>query len=263
MHRKKVIKAEILSNKKIAKDHYRIRVRSKHLAENSIPGQFVLVKVQDKTYDPLLRIPLGVHKIKKDGIELLYKVVGTATTLLSLKREGETLDVLGSLGNGFRISNNSKRAIIVSGGHGVAPLYSLAEVLIKKGRRIDFFVGARTKSHVVCSNELKKLGAKIHVATEDGTLGYKGYVTELVEKHIKHYPLNAKRYTLYACGPRGMAKVLARVSRKHKISMQVSLDEYMACGTGACLGCAVGTKTGYKLVCKDGPVFDAEEIVWG
>ncbi|MFC1644327.1 dihydroorotate dehydrogenase electron transfer subunit, partial [Candidatus Omnitrophota bacterium] len=197
---------------------------------------------------------------------LLYKVVGPATELLRSKEKGEKLSILGPLGNGFDLApllcEKDSEAIIVAGGHGVAPLCALAETIIKKKKKVDFFIGACAKKHVVCTEKLKKLGARVYVATEDGTRGYKGHVTGLLEKHLKKKEKNKTRQVVYACGPKPMLAELAKVVKKHKVQAQVSLDAYMACGIGSCLGCAVRTKDGYKLVCKDGPVFDAQEIKW-
>lgn len=264
--KKRIIKAKITSNRKIAADHYVVELFSPWLAKNSSPGQFVTVKVQDKATDPLFRIPLGVHAVRKSGIKLLYKVVGTATEILSLKEKGETLSVLGPLGNGFDVSpvfqKKSSRAILVAGGHGVAPLYFLAETLIKKRIGVDVFIGACEKKHIVCAKEFRKLGAKVIVATEDGTCGCKGYVTAPLGKHLKQTLDSKHRTTIFACGPRPMAAAVAGLAKKHDLPAQISLDAYMVCGIGACLGCAVETTAGYKLVCKDGPVFDAHQIKW-
>ena len=263
---KKVVKARVISNREVADDHFLLEAAAPYLGKNSSPGQFVMVKARDKGTDPLLRIPLGVHAIKKSGISLLYKVVGTATELLSAKKAGDEIDILGPLGNAFETKPAlGKRtvAVLVAGGHGVAPLYALAAELARKKKKIDCYIGAGTKRHVVCARELKKLGARVHVATEDGTQGHKGYVTDLLKKHLE---LNTRcpgpDTVIYACGPRPMLAELARITSSGKSETQVSLDAYMACGTGACLGCAVRTKQGYKMVCKDGPVFDIEEIDW-
>jgi dihydroorotate dehydrogenase electron transfer subunit len=266
VRKKKIIKTKIISNNKIATDHFVMELESAYLAKNSRPGQFALVKVQENVTDPLLRIPLGVHKIRKKSIQLLYKVVGAGTELLSSRKKGETIDVLGPLGNGFDLSplikEKDSRAILIAGGHGIAPLYALAEAIKKKTVKIDFFTGACAKKHVMCVEELKKLGTKIYVATEDGTCGCKGYVTKPLGKYLKKNKQALKHAVIYACGPRPMLAAVAKEAKKYAISAQVSLDAYMACGIGSCLGCAIETTNGYKLVCKDGPVFDAQEIRW-
>ena len=265
--KKKIIQAKILSNRKITADHFLLKLQSAYLAAHSSPGQFVSVKAQKNSTDPLLRIPLGVHAVRKQGIDLLYKVVGQGTGILSERQKGETLNVLGPLGNGFDLSGMLRRkddtAVLVAGGHGIAPLYAAAQVLSKKGIRIDFFIGAGSGNHIVCVEEIKRLGAKVHVATDDGTRGHKGYVTELVDPFLKRVTTgHGPRVTMYACGPRPMLGVLAGCVKKHDITAQFSLDAYMACGIGACLGCAIMTRNGYKLVCKDGPVFAAGDVDW-
>lgn len=245
-----------------------MEIEASHLGRNFSPGQFVMVKLQEKVYNPLLRIPLGVHVIREKRIKLLYKVVGSGTRLLSEKLKNEKVDILGPLGKGFDlnlISGNKKfHAIIVAGGRGIAPLYAVAETILKKKSKVDVFIGANTKKHVLCHRELKKLGAKVHVATEDGTIGHKGLVTDLVLRHFKQLSTNDYRLsTIYACGPKPMLAAVVKETKKYNIPVQVSLDEYMACGIGACLGCAVRVEPcGYKLVCEDGPVFDAREIRW-
>lgn len=230
------------------------------IAKLSQPGQFITTKIKESGADPLLRIPLGIHRVSKKTIRLLYKVVGEGTKLFAAKKKGEEVSILGPLGNGFKLENSE--AIIVAGGHGVAPLYFLAEELIKKKKKVDFFVGAGTKDHILCVKELKKIGVKVHIATEDGTQGRKGYVTALIEDYLKRVTRRVLHATFYACGPKPMLLSVADIAKKWGLSAQISLDAYMACGFGACLGCAVRAKNGYKLVCKDGPVFDAEEIVW-
>ncbi len=263
---KKVVKAQIISNRKIAPDHFVMKIESRYLSRASSPGQFVNVRVRNGTRYPLLRIPLGVHSIGQKGIELLYKVVGEATEILSARRRGGNLDVLGPLGNGYDLTallgEKGSRAVLVAGGHGVAPLYGLAAVIRKKKKHVDLFVGACTKKEIVCAGKFRKLGVKVRMATEDGSTACKGYVTEPLEEYLGRNKDQVSSIKVFACGPRPMLKALAGTTKKHGVSAQVSLDAYMACGTGACLGCAIRTKNGYKMVCKDGPVFDAQEIVW-
>ena len=285
--------AKIAENKKVAENFYKIRIESAYLAKNSEPGQFVEVKVSDGI-EPLLRRPLGVHRISKPGIELLYEVVGKGTEILSHRKAGEMLDVIGPLGTGFDLSRQTgkpanRQTILVAGGIGVAPLLALAESLTfsveriayRKRSKIQVFIGAKTKNHIICSNDFKKLGCEVRITTDDGSKGHKGFVSELLESFLnaKRYPLNAM---IYACGPVGMLKAVARIAHDAGAKCQVSLEERMACGVGVCLGCPVKIKTlhasvrseaepprrgrftndEYKMVCKDGPVFNAEEIIW-
>jgi dihydroorotate dehydrogenase electron transfer subunit len=273
-------------------------VGSTYLGRNSRPGQFVEVRCSNGI-EPLLRRPLGVHRITRAGIELLYEVIGKGTEMLSRKRPGETLDLIGPLGNGFDITRTTndpaplgpsglgygagerRTTILIAGGIGVAPLVALAQNLAYSGQRIAYrkknrihvFIGAKTKERILCENDFKKLGCTTHVSTDNGSKGRKGLVSESLSDF-----LNAKRHTLnatvYACGPIGMLKAVAKIAAGYRIPCQVSLEERMACGVGACLGCPVKvlpkvtgyglrvTGYEYKMVCKDGPVFDAEEIAW-
>ena len=264
----KQLLAKILENKRIAPDFCRMKLESPYLARNAKPGQFVEVKCSCGT-DVLLRRPLGVHKITRSGIELLYEVVGKGTTRLSKKKAGDLLDVIGPLGNGFDLHNtqNAKRTtILVAGGVGVAPLMALAEELKVKPL---ILIGAKKESHILCEKEFKDLGCEVRVATDDGSKGHKGMITDMLTSlRNTQYAI---RSTIYACGPTPMLKAVARIAEKNDIPCQVSLEERMACGVGVCLGCPVKIRTQnavrrtqyeYKMVCKDGPVFNAKEIKW-
>lgn len=256
----KQVKAKISENKLIAQGFYKMRVESRHLAGHSKPGQFVEVRCSGGC-DPLLRRPLGVHRILDTGVELLYEVVGRGTDLLSRKMKGEELDIIGPLGNGFEITASGRSAILVAGGIGVAPLVALAWDLIKRGRKTSVVIGARTKSHLLCERDFKALGCAVKTATDDGSRGKRGLATELLQEMLADS--KGPRVVIYACGPRGMLKEVARISKEKELPCQVSLEERMACGVGVCLGCPVRMRRGgYKMVCKDGPVFNAEEIAW-
>jgi len=251
--------AGIVENKRISDRFYKMRVRSSYLGRAARPGQFVEVKCSDAP-EFILRRPLGCHRILKGGIELLYEVVGKGTEMLSKRKAGEGLDIIGPLGNGFTAS--TKAAILVAGGVGVAPLFALAEDFTQTGRKVSVVIGAKKRSHVLCERELKDLGCAVKTATEDGSKGYKGLATELLQDMLA--TSREVRVAIYACGPVGMLKEVARIAEAKKIPCQVSLEERMACGVGVCLGCPVKVKTGegYRMVCKDGPVFNAEEIAW-
>ena len=265
----KDIKANILSNKEIVPGYFKMALDAPYIAKTAKPGQFVQVRCSDG-FDPLLRRPLSIHRLKAQGsrlkgIEILYEVVGKGTALLSKKKTGDFIDVLGPLGNGFILPLSAKRyplnAILIAGGIGVAPLVFLAEELAKKKIDTVVFIGARTKKFILCAKDFKKLGTGLQIATDDGSRGYKGLVTELFKK-----TLYAIRYTpcaVYACGPRPMLECIAGMCIKENVECEVSLEEKMACGMGACLGCAVKVAGNeYKLACKDGPVFSANKIIW-
>ncbi|MFH1777813.1 MAG: dihydroorotate dehydrogenase electron transfer subunit [Candidatus Omnitrophota bacterium] len=277
-------KAKIISNIPKTSRYYKMILKTAEICATCRPGQFVHVRVSEQAV-PLLRRPFSIHSVKLDTLEILYEVVGEGTRLLSLKGPGETLDIIGPLGNGFQIiaSKAPKGAqdnFIVAGGIGVAPLFFLAEDLKRAGLNADVFLGVKSKDNLVCAEEFKELGFKMNIASNDGSVGFKGYVTELFFKKV--FRIKQKKKTvIYACGPKPMLKELTRICKPDNFIIHVSLDEFMGCGLGACLGCVIKVKSQksppeagppsaekvknsfkYKRVCTDGPVFDAREIVW-
>ena len=213
--------------------------------------------------DPLLRRPFSVHKIKGSSIKILYEVVGRATRILSEKKAGEYLDIIGPLGNGFsyQLSAISRHySILVAGGMGVAPLVFLAEK-IKKGEML-VLIGAKTKGQILCEKDFRGLGREVKISTDDGSQGFQGKVTDLLEQILQARHCALESIAIYACGPRPMLKAITQISKKYGIPAQISLEEHMACGFGACFGCAIKTINGQRRVCKEGPVFKADEIVW-
>ncbi|MBU0571869.1 MAG: dihydroorotate dehydrogenase electron transfer subunit [Candidatus Omnitrophica bacterium] len=263
---KKITKGTILRNREIAPGIFTMDIKSRWMGKKSRAGQFVNIKAADDTTDPLLRIPLGIHKIRGEEISLLYKVVGAGTKLLSLRSPGGSLDMLGPLGKGFDVSPVIRRkkavAVLIAGGHGIAPLFALAEELTNKMRKVEFFIGACTREEITCVEELKKIGAGVRVSTDDGSRGERGRVTEMVMEYLSGDGKDAEHGTIYACGPMPMIRAVQDVSKATGIPAQVTRDEYMACGIGACRGCAVETTEGVKLACTDGPVFNAAILKW-
>ena len=275
----------IIFNRKIATEYYRMRILCPDIAVRANPGQFVMIRVAD-SLDPLLRRPFGIHrKCQERGtgvcqenpscIEILYRIVGKGTFLLSRKKKGEPIDILGPLGNGFYIAHNLQTAIIVAGGIGVAPLFSLAQALkenvrtSKPVRNLFVFLGGKTSSDILLRGDLKRMGAKIKVSTEDGSLGEKGMVTELLEDFLAKSASSDKVHiTLFGCGPLPMLYALSKIASAQGISCQLSLESRMACGVGACLGCSIpilpdqGKSPPYHRVCTEGPVFDSGDIRW-
>lgn len=257
-------KAKILSNKRLVDDFYKVCLYAPQIAKQARPGQFLNVKV-DNSYRPLLRKPLGIHRLgaskPRVNIEILYKAVGKGTQVLSQRHRGEYIDIIGPLGNGFDSIEHklsSGRPILVAGGIGIGPLLFLAERL--KERNGLVLIGARTKRHILCEKEFRALGCEVNIATEDGTKGFRGQVTELLKKILP--AIDYRLSTIYACGPQPMLKAIACICRKASFSCFGLLEEYMACGTGACFGCVVDTQRGFKRVCQDGPVFDLSTIRW-
>lgn len=280
--------AAIIANARLANDHYRITLAVPASFAGVQPGQFVHVKIND-TGDPLLRRPLSIHRIRvakssfgslRYRLDILYAVKGKGTVLLSKKRSGESLDMLGPLGKGFDYQNADDphtTHILIAGGMGVAPLALLAEKIASAQRRhrattasdVIALIGGRTHDRLFCEEHFKKIGCSVFCATEDGSRGIKGTAVDLFTKKIMPDIAGAKKtkgsrrsIAAYGCGPRPMLKNLAKVCLMHKIPLQVSLEEFMGCGIGVCLGCVIETKGGYERVCSDGPVFWAQDISW-
>ena len=266
----KHISARVLENKRVAADFYKMRLESPYLAKNAKPGQFIEVRCMDGT-EPLLRRPLGCHRILKNGVELLYEIVGKGTAILSKKVKGDTLDIIGPLGEGFSLPKLNaqypiRNTLLIAGGIGVAPMPALAEALRRQKIKVTVILGAKKSAHILCDNEFKSLGCSVKIATEDGSKGYKGLVTDILERTLadeKEQP-----GAIYACGPNGMLEAIWLIAKEKTISCQFSFESRMACGTGVCLGCPIKVRKElidfeYRMVCKDGPVFYGDEIAWG
>ncbi|MDD5129766.1 MAG: dihydroorotate dehydrogenase electron transfer subunit [Candidatus Omnitrophica bacterium] len=255
----KQIKARIISNQRRNGNYGHLEFESTVIAQQAQPGQFVNIKVNN-TWDPLLRRPISIHGVSGSKVKIIYEIIGKGTQILSQRRPGEFLDIIGPLGHGFDCLRPDKsgqhKNIIVAGGMGVAPLVFLAEKL--KLSKPLVLIGAATKKQILCLQEFKALGCAIKIATDDGSAGFKGRVTDLLNIVLGQ----VKPGSLFSCGPQPMLKAVARIACENKIPAQLSLEAHMACGVGACLGCEILTKTGYKSVCKDGPVFGSEELAW-
>ncbi|MCM8792361.1 MAG: dihydroorotate dehydrogenase electron transfer subunit [Candidatus Omnitrophica bacterium] len=262
------VKAKLIYNKKIKNNYFCCALFVEKLAYSAYPGQFLQIKI-DNGYTPFLRRPFSIHRLKGKNIEILYEVVGKGTEILSKKKPGEYLDVIGPLGNGFNLNipySVAGISILVGGGIGVAPLLFLAERLVhnrqsKVHRGPCVLIGAKNKRELLCEKEFQDLGCEVRISTDDGSKGFKGKVTDLLKVFLQKTNQRQGRM-IYACGPRPMLKEIAVISQKYSIPAEVCLEEHMACGIGVCLGCVVNTKRGYKRVCKDGPVFKTEEIIW-
>lgn len=275
------VKVKIIRNQLINGAYGHLTFESSAIARDALAGQFVQIKV-DNNLEPFLRRPLGIHRVKNSQVEILYEVVGKATEILARKKAGTDLDILGPLGNGFSYSSTPgcrRSTVIVAGGIGVAPLVFLAESLARSSNlcarqpqprparqagitreELLVLIGAKTKKQILCEKEFKKLGCDVKIATDNGSRGFKGRVTDLLKRSLS--AIDCREATIYACGPRPMLAQISRIAQRYHIPAQVSLEEHMACGIGACLGCVVETKAGYQRVCKEGPVFDANNVIW-
>ena len=266
--------AQVIDQQEVAERTFRLRLRSERIARTACTGQFVMLQVRKGT-DPLLKRPFSFHRIlpREDLIEVLYRVVGQGTWWLSQSLPGTRLNVVGPLGNGFSMPEmNGRTVALIAGGIGIAPLHELMVQLTSErpgntGIDIHLFYGGRTAAELIPTHPYEDLGISVHCSTDDGSLGTKGLVTQLFESMTGSE--NLRPALLYSCGPLVMQYHIARWSLANKIPSQLSLESLMACGIGACLGCALPaphpddlTADGYLHVCKDGPIFQAGSIAW-
>ncbi len=223
------------------------------------PGQFVNIRVGTGT-EPLLRRPFSVYRALNGEVELFYEVLGRGTVALAQKKSGDMLDVLGPLGQPFSLPpSGTEHVVMVAGGIGVAPFQILTDTLEScKGLNLTLLYGARTLEHTFNMDDLERNRCHVMVATEDGSIGKKGRVSNLFSE-IEWDPNTT---WIYCCGPNGMMAAVQEFARENGIRGEVSCESAMACGTGACLGCVVRTIDGYKTVCHDGPVFGLHEVVF-
>lgn len=240
--KKGYINATIIENKNIGSNVYKMKVKG-NISGN--PGQFYMLKGW-KDY-PLLPRPLSICDIEDDEITFLYLKIGKGTELLSKLKEGINIELLGPLGNGFKINNDkNKKVAIVAGGIGIAPMKYLSKNL---SGNIDLYCGFSTGKYFL--SEMEDYVDEIVISTDDGSYGYKGFITDIVKDDYD---------IIYACGPNPMMKSL--VNRNLNADIYISLESKMACGIGACLGCAISTTKGIKRVCHDGPVFNSKEVIF-
>ena len=215
------------------------------------------------TGDPLLARPFGISSVlSRSSIEVVYRVVGRGTALLTGIKKGQTLNLLGPLGKGFPMPAKGTIAVLVGGGSGFPPLHFFAQ---RAGKNTHFFIGARNKECLppaVILRSFKDVAEHVHIATDDGSAGVKGASTDILNAFLSGMEKKS-RLVIYACGPHGMLAAVSKIAAEHGIPCHVSMEERMACGLGACMGCSVPQKAGgYKRACKEGPVFDSKEIDW-
>lgn len=236
----------IRENKKIASGIYRM-ILVGDASEAMRPGSFVNIRLQGR----FLRRPISVCDADDSGLTIIYKVLVGGTRYMATLAPGTLLDVLSGLGNGFDISKSGSSPLLIGGGVGAPPMYMLAKRLINAGTKPSVILGSNTSAEVFYVDEFKTLGCAVTVTTADGSEGVKGFVTDAV-------PLDGYTF-VYACGPEPM---LRAVYKKTVTGGEFSFEERMGCGFGACMGCSCKTVTGYKRICRDGPVLDKEEILW-
>ena len=236
---------EIIENRPLTETVYLMRLSGD--TEGITAGQFVNLKLDGF----FLRRPISVCDSESGILTLIYKVVGKGTEYMSTLTSGAKLDVLTGLGNGYDLTASGEKPLLVGGGVGVPPLYKLAKELVKNGKDVTVILGFNTKNEVFWEEEFTKAGAKVIVATVDGSYGVRGFVTDAMA--------NLEYTYFYSCGPEPMLKALYNAS---KTSGEMSFEERMGCGFGACMGCSCKTVTGNKRICKEGPVLKKEDIIW-
>jgi dihydroorotate dehydrogenase electron transfer subunit len=256
---------EIAFNININPSTYLMGLSAPDVAFSAKPGQFVMIRINEGT-DPLLRRPFSICGVRdQDLLLILYKTVGRGTQILSKKKPGEKLRVMGPLGNGFDLPAPDKKAILIAGGIGIAPLFFLAHYL-KDGLH-SFLTGFGTLKDIILPGHISSEDLNTSIATDDGSSGYSGFVTDLLETSLRSHAREKERIVIYSCGPMPMLKKTALIAASHGVECRVSLEALMACGLGACQGCAVkivkqDQSSPYRHVCKDGPVFGSNEIDW-
>lgn len=251
----KQIDARVISNQQAMSGTRLLWLNAPEIAPQANPGQFVMVRCGDETVLPR---PLSVHSIDGDDMALLFTVRGSGTEWLSRVKAGENLRIFGTMGNGFKLAKNTKRLLLVAGGIGIAPLCFLAETAVWSGIEVTMLIGA-AKAGLVFPQKYLPPDVKVVVATDDGSEGHKGMVTDLIPEFA------SAADQIVVCGPLPMYRFMAANMKKldlQKKSISVSLEMRMGCGVGVCYGCTIHTKQGIKQVCKDGPVFQLDEIIW-
>ena len=235
----------ILDNTPLTRDVMKM-VLSGDTSAITAPGQFVNIALEGK----FLRRPISVCDYDATTLTIIYKVVGKGTAQMQNMISGDRLDILTGLGNGYDLSCSGEYPLLIGGGVGVPPMYNLAKKLVAEGKNVSVILGFNTKSEIFYEEEFKALGCDVTVTTVDGSHGVKGFVTNALPENYTHF---------YTCGPEPMLRAVFKATTT---SGQMSFEERMGCGFGACMGCSCKTLTGYKRICKEGPVMKKEEILW-
>lgn len=264
--------AEVVANRPVATNQFEIAIHCPTIAQYAQPGQFVQLRVQSG-YEPLFSRPFSVFRKhpERGDFSVVYLVRGTFTQMLARKQAGDRVFVVGPLGNRFTVAQPSEERVhvLVAGGVGAPPLYLLAEELIQTGvpsTNVVVINGARRHDLLVCQEHFAQLGVRAFAVTEDGSLGAKGKVTDVLKRLYEDSGLAHHRWQIYTCGPTAMLEAVADFASTYRLPCQVSMETLMPCGLGVCLGCAVRVRTAdgfeYKRACVDGPIFEAMEVLW-
>ena len=260
----------VLENQTLGKDCFKLILNCPPIAKESKPGHFVHIQVNPYPF-PLLRRAFSIYDTDgRETVEVVFKVVGQGTSLLSRKEPGDQLDLLGPLGNLFAGLKSHQIGIMVAGGLGIVPVYFYASALEKLNSRapVYFLYGARDKSELYCLNDTERLKSKVFYSTDNGTHGYKGLLTQLLAELIAEEKLPKDKIQIYACGPEPMLAALSDYAVKNNFFCELSLEVGMPCGMGTCMGCVIKYKAAdeaevsYKRVCCEGPIFRAGEVIF-
>ncbi len=267
---------EVLENRPVAPGHFLLKLGSKKIGPSAQPGQFVQILCSGASLDPLLPRPFSFLETNPGSFSILYQVVGQGTRLMEKFKKGDKLPLIGPLGHGFtlrQVTSDQRPAtrLLVGGGVGIPPLYHLAKTWVKtkaiKKANIHVFLGARNKALLLCERDFLKIGVHLHLATNDGSKGIKGYVTQVLTKFLKS--LVASHSSLVcACGPTSMLKAVSLIASEFGVPCETSVEVPMACGFGACLGCAIKVKGDtpgsyrFAIACTEGPVFEGSKVLW-
>jgi len=256
--------AALIIRRKSWNGYVLLKLKSPRIARRSKPGQFLMVRVSGRP-NPLLRRPLSIHAQDKDGVELFFARAGLGTGILADKKTGERLDILGPLGKGFTMPKavKGKTFGLVGGGRGIAPLYFLARELQAKGGYPRVFYGGKSEADLPLLRKLASQKMEVFISTDDGSAGFPGLVTAMLEKELSR---SGRPALIYACGPDPMMKRIGEIAAELGIPAQLSLESIMGCGIGACWGCVHKIRKGgaaeWIKICEEGPVFWASEIIW-
>ncbi len=258
------IHTTILSNEAVADAHYLLRCECAEIAQHARPGQFIHVMVSQGT-GMLLRRPFTIYTVDGREITMLYQIIGEGTRRLSEMLKGEPLHVLGPLGNTFDLTMPPDPAILVGGGAGIASLMLLATALRENGIQTIGLVGAQRQARLLSVADLEAIGITVHIATDDGSIGHHGYVTDILIDMLKKTDWH--RPTIYGCGPHGMLSAVTKIAADYAVPAQIAMENRMGCAMGVCLGCVCPVRTDvdtieYQRVCTEGPVFNAADIAW-
>lgn len=223
-----------------------------------LPGQFYMIEV-NRGNDPLLKRAFSLFRRTPDGFQLLYRIQGRGTALLREMKRDDAVSVLGPLGSHYPLPSEEQLPLVIAGGIGIASVFPF---LLAHQKKAAVFYGARSAADLFLLDELRNIAKEVYISSDDGTLGEKGTVVARLDRYLSDNRRDIGRYVVYACGPQVMLKAVSGLAAAQGIAAYVSLEEHMACGLGACLGCVVMTTGGYQRVCKEGPVFRAEDIIW-